>query len=114
MPSPADTDLVVVFASGSWVEAEMVSCALDGHGIPNLPIDDNVCRIYPQVCNIVNGVKLLVRREDARAAGAVLEPNYVEGSPYAFVTIPLSLLALLFTALRALWRSGSSSDEGRA
>ena len=112
MPPTADVQLFLVFASGSWVEAEMVACMLEGHQIPTLLIDDNVCRIMPQASLIVGGVKVIVRFEDLNGATDLLQPAYGGDPPFigGFLTMPLSLPAALITALRGYRRGGSSSD----
>ena len=94
--------MVVVFVSGSWVEAEMMVCVLDGHDIPALMLDDNICRAAPVAAVLVGGVKVLVDQRDSEQAldliGLVIPGN----PPYAgsFVKAALSLPALLFAVLR--------------
>lgn len=113
MPAPTDPEFIVVFVSGNWVEAEIVACALEGHEIPTLTTDDNVCRILPQAALIVGGVKVIVRFEDLSGAADVLQLAYSGGPPFVggFLTIPLSLTAALITWLRGLWRRTRSLES---
>ncbi len=88
----------------------MVACALEGHEIPTLLVDDNVCRIYPQAALVVGGVKVIVRSEDVSGAIDVLQPAYGGDAPFVggFLTIPLSLPAALITWFRGAWENASA------
>ena len=99
--------LAVVFVSGNWVESGMVACALDGHDIPALILDDNICRILPTVAFIVGGAKVIVQAENAEEALAVIGLVFPGGPPYAgsFATVGIGGLgfpALLLVPL--MWR----------
>jgi len=105
-----ETELVVVFSSGNWVEADMVVCALEGYEIPALVIDDNVCRINPQAALLVGGVKVIVRSDDVEGAAEVLQAAYGAGPPFTggFFSVPLSWPAALIAWLRAPSQASTS------
>jgi hypothetical protein len=113
VPPARGVELVTVFASGNWVEADMVACALEGHQIPTLILDDNVCRILPEAVLLIGGIKVIVRVEDLSDAADLLQLRYKGGPPFigGFLTMPLSLPAALFAWLRGLWRRGSRQDD---
>ena len=106
-----DIDLVVVFVSGNWVEAEMVACALEGHEIPALVTNSNVGRIFPQA-SLMDAVKVIVPFEHLSDATDLLQLAYRGGPPFigGFLTIPMSLLALLVTWFLRLWRRRSPPE----
>ena len=106
----------MVIVSGNWVEAEMVACALEGHGIPVLILDDNICRILPTTAFIVGGVKVLVDGQDAEHALAIIGPVFGGNPPYAgnFVTVGiggLGILALLLAPILWLGRRRISDEQ---
>ena len=103
--------LGAIFASGNWVEAETVVCALEGHEILALLVDDNACRILPQVVLLNGGVKVMVRLEDWSDAADVLRLAYTGDPPFVsgFLTVPWSLPASLVMWVRKRWRG--SKDE---
>ena len=87
----------VVFVSDNWIEATMVACALEGHDIPSITLDDNVGRIFPQAALVIGGVKVLVPFDDLEDASEVLEAVYKQPLPVigGTLTVPLSILAAL-------------------
>ncbi len=102
MQAETGTESVVVFASGNWMEAEMVACALEGHEIPVFVIDDNVSRIEPRLAVMAGGVKVIVRLEDLEGARDVLQLAFSGDPPFVrgFETVPLSLAAALAMVLK--------------
>jgi len=94
--------LVMVFVSGNWTEADAVACALRGHEIPVLVIDDNVCRIYPPAAFIAGGVKVLIPVRDLEGATDVLRLAFSSDPPFVgeILTVPMSLLAAFFIVLQ--------------
>jgi hypothetical protein len=46
----------------------MVACALEGHGIPALLLDDNICRIVPGAAYLVGGAKVVVDERNEEQA----------------------------------------------
>jgi hypothetical protein len=113
VPPARGVELVAVFASGNWVEADRVACALEGHQIPTLILDDNVCRILPEAALLIGGIKVIVRVEDLNDAADILQLGYKGEPPFTggFLTMPLSLPAALVAWLRGLWRTGSGQDD---
>jgi hypothetical protein len=68
-------------------------------------LDDNVCRLYPQVGLLVGGAKVIVKAIDAERAREVLA-SVDEGSPVTgqFLSIPLSEPAALVIIVRNWFR----------
>jgi hypothetical protein len=73
----------------------MVACALEGHDIPSITLDDNVGRIFPQAALVIGGVKVLVPFDDLEDASEVLKAVYKQTLPVigGTLTVPLSILA---------------------
>jgi len=61
----------------------MVACALEGHDIPALLLDDNICRIVPSAAYIVGGAKVLVDERNEEQALDVISLASSAGPPYA-------------------------------
>jgi hypothetical protein len=103
---------VVVFASGNYLEAQLVVCALEGHEIGALVLDDNICRLNPKFALIVGGAKVLVDLHDLKCATDVLKLVFNGEPPFAgrFFTIPLSLAAAIITMFR-MWRKRKPAAE---
>jgi hypothetical protein len=98
----AGSELVMVFVSGNWTEANAVACALRGHEIPAFVIDDNVCRIYSPAAFIVGGAKVIIPVRDLEGATDVLRPGFNGDPPFVgeILTVPMSLLAAFFIMLQ--------------
>jgi hypothetical protein len=113
VPPASGVELAAVFISGNWVETDLVACALEGHGIPTLILDDNVCRILPEAALLVGGIKVIVRCEDLNDAAIILQLTYKGEPPFigGVLTMPLSLPAALIAWLRGLWRTRSWRDD---
>jgi hypothetical protein len=103
---------IVVFASGNYMEAELVACALDGHEIESFVFDDNVCRIFPQAALVVGGAKVIVNLRDAEGATDVLRLVFGGEPPFAghFLTVPLSKPAAILAMFR-MWRRRKTAKE---
>jgi hypothetical protein len=98
----AGSELVMVFVSGNWIEADGVACALRGHEIPAFVIDDNMCRIYPPAAFIVGGAKVIIPVRDLEGATDVLRLAFNGDPPFVgeLLTVPMSLLAAFFIMLQ--------------
>ena len=59
-------------------EATLAKCLLDSAGIESFLTDDNIVRLDWFYSNMVGGIKLLVRDEDAETANELLEQNEPE------------------------------------
>ncbi len=99
-------DPVVVFASGNYMDAVMVSCALNGHEVDSFVVDDNICRLYPQAALAVGGTKVMIEFEDLERASEVLELVFGVQRPFVgqFCTIPLSTPAAVISMLKSWFR----------
>lgn len=71
---PKDLELVVIETFPSVVAAEMAKSALDNAEIDSFLQSDDSAHLEPAL-TLTNGVKLLVRSEDALAAAAVLKQD---------------------------------------
>jgi len=87
--------LSVVFVTGNWVEAHMIACALDGHDIPSLVLDDNICRLVWSVTLLVGGIKVVVDQADAESALDVIGLGFSRNPPYVGGWAPFSMEAVL-------------------
>lgn len=56
-------------------EASIAKSILDSAGIESFLLDDNIVRLDWFYSNLVGGIKLMVREEDAETARKVLEQN---------------------------------------
>jgi len=72
-PSP-----VIIARYGSVLEALLAKSMLDSAGIESFLGDENLVRLDWFYSNLVGGIKLTVREEDAETAMAVLEKNIPE------------------------------------
>ena len=81
--SSTDGQIVVLRTYANEVEAEIARAVLEAHDIPALVLHNDASGMYPSL-TFVYGVRLMVRREDARVALMVLdtpveEPEDVDG-----------------------------------
>jgi|SRR5580658_6309579 hypothetical protein len=107
----AGSELLMVFLSDNWVEADTVACALRGHEIPAFVIDDNVSRIYPPVAFIGGGAKVIIPVRDLEGATDVLRLVFNGDPPFVgeILTVPMSVLAAFFIKLQR-WSRGKRAD----
>jgi hypothetical protein len=70
----ADSDLVVVHTFNSRQEADLAKSALDAASIPSMVLGDDAGGVQPGFWE-AEGVRVLVRREDADAARDILDIN---------------------------------------
>ena len=68
-----ERDLVMVRRFQSLTEALLAKGSLDSSGIECFLTDDNMVRMDWFISNLLGGVKLLVNREDAESATAILD-----------------------------------------
>ncbi|HEX6967020.1 MAG TPA: DUF2007 domain-containing protein [Gemmatimonadaceae bacterium] len=64
--------IVVLRTFASEVEAEIARAVLEAHDIPALVLHNDAGGMYPSL-TFVHGVRLMVRREDARVARMLLD-----------------------------------------
>lgn len=64
--------IVVLRTFATEVEAEIARAVLEAHGIPALVLHNDAGGMYPSL-TFVHGVRLMVRREDARVALMLLD-----------------------------------------
>jgi len=67
-----DDSIVVLRTFANELEAEIARVVLDAHDIPAFVLRDDAGGMYPSL-TFVHGVRLLVRRDDAEEALAVLD-----------------------------------------
>jgi hypothetical protein len=96
---------VTVFVSGNWVECDMLACALDGYEIESLIIDDNVCRILPNVAYLIGGAKVVVDERDREQALDVIRLVFPGEPPYAgsFITVGIAGSGFFAVVLALPW-----------
>lgn len=70
--SATTDDLVIVFASVNWNEANQVKSLLEGSGVEVTAIDENMPRMDSPVSIIIGGVKIAVPRHQEQLALDVL------------------------------------------
>ena len=68
-----ERDLVPIRRFQNLPEAQLAKGSLESSGIECFLTDDNMVRVNWLASNLLGGVKLLVNREDAEVAAAVLE-----------------------------------------
>ena len=78
-----DAKLVVVKSCGSRAEAELAKGALEAAGIPAMTQADTVGGMREHIAWSGAGFQILVREEDAAAAGDVLAPTAEDNSDEA-------------------------------
>jgi len=110
----AGNELVMVFVSGNWMEADAVACALEGREIPAFVVDDHVCRIYSPATLIVGGVKVIIHVRDIEGATDVLRLVFSGEPPFVgeFLTVPMGLTAnvvMMFQRWRRRKRTATPS-----
>ena len=71
-----ERDLVMIRRFQSLTEALLAKGSLDSSGIESFLTDDNMVRMDWFISNLLGGVKLLVNREDAESAAAILDETY--------------------------------------
>ena len=76
VPSP-----VMIARYGGVPEALLAKSMLDSAGIESFLGDENLVRLDWFYSNLVGGIKLMVREEDAETARALLKKNIPEGDP---------------------------------
>jgi len=72
---------VVVGRYGGVPEAMVAKSMLDSAGIESFLGDENLVRLDWFYSNLVGGIKLMVREEDAETAGALLKEKIPEWNP---------------------------------
>ena len=73
-PASADAPApVLIRRYRDLLDASMAKSILDSAGIESSLLDDNIVRIDWFYSNLVGGIKLMVRQEDAEAASKLLE-----------------------------------------
>ena len=73
MGAMQEVGLVVIYAFGSQMQAEIAKSALTSTGIEAMIQADSAGGMRPHIAFSTGGFKLLVREEDAVAARAVLD-----------------------------------------
>jgi hypothetical protein len=68
-----ERDLVMIRRFQSLTEALLAKGSLDSSGIESFLTDDNMVRMDWFISNLLGGIKLLVNREDAESAAAILD-----------------------------------------
>lgn len=110
-----NSEFVIVFRSGNWLDAYMAMNALAGHEIESIIVNEEICRYLAGAAWIVGGAKVLVSRADEEAALDVMSLVYPGSPPYvgSFTIVgvhDLGLVALLLTPW-LLWRKRRSTPE---
>jgi len=83
------------------MEAYFVASLLNGNDVPAFVLDDNVCRMLPQMVLLVGGSKVVVSPENVEIAWQTLEmPETGELFLGQCVPIPMSDLTLLIRLLK--------------
>ena len=80
----------------------MVASALEGHGIPPLLLDDNICRILPNCAYLVGGAKVVVEERYQQDAQDVIGLVYPGNPPFAGSFVVVASGAVLFSMLLLL------------
>lgn len=78
-PLESDEDLVIVREFRDVHAALLAKGALDSAGIPNAMLNSNMVRMSWFISNLLGGVKLQVRAEDAQTATDILDQAIPEG-----------------------------------
>jgi MYXO-CTERM domain-containing protein len=83
----------------------MVACALDGHEIASLIIDDNICRILPNVAYLIGGAKVVVDERDQEQALDVIHLVFPGEPPYggSFITVGIAGAGFFAVLLALPW-----------
>ena len=83
-PKPIPPEPVVIRRYRDWPIAALAQSALESAGIESFLADENLVRLHWLYSNLVGGVKLFVRPEDAEEANRVLDdavPENEQQSP---------------------------------
>ena len=94
----------------------MVACALEGHGIETLVLDEEYCRLNPQVAFVLGGVKILAEVEQWEDAVAIVGQVYTGTLPFigSFIATGIAgdpILGLPFGFLLKARRASNAPRE---
>ena len=103
---------MTIFTSWNYMDAEMVACALRGYEVDAIVLDENTCRIYPQIGSISGGVKLLISTSDSECAVDILQRVFNGEAPFGNngLSVPLCLPAAIAMKIRR-WVADRHSRE---